>query len=381
VLSRPNILVAHDWLVGLRGGEWVLDRVIKVAQSLGDVAAIVTMFDDGRPITPAIDNLPRIVSPLGRSGSIFNLARRWLLPLYPLAVQALGSRIADLHRRQPFDLLISTSSAAIKGLNAPPGVSHLCYCHAPARYLWSLGSEYAEGSVARRLGLEVFGDALREWDRSSAANVDVFLANSSATKRAIRDSWGRESSVVFPPVRTGYFTPPPTPRAPGGPWLVVSALEPYKRIDLAIRAANHTGHPLLIAGDGSQRASLASQCGTSVRMLGRVSDPELLALYRTARCFLFPQIEDFGIVAAEAQACGLPVVAFAQGGALDIVQRGITGSFFHEPTVAALLDAIPRCPAPDVPAIRRNAEQFSEPRFDAELAARIAALLPALQPL
>jgi len=353
-----------------------LDRLVAVAHQIGDVRGIVTMFDDGQPITPAIDALPRIVSSLGRLGPVSLGARRWLLPLYPAAVQWLSGSIADLHRRQPIDLLVSTSSAAIKGLEAPPGVPHVCYCHAPARYLWSLGAEYAEGSTARRVGLEIFGDALREWDRASAAHVDQFMANSTATRNVIERAWGRDSQIVFPPVRTQYFTPPQSRREAGAPWLVVSALEPYKRVESAIHAANHTGHQLVVAGTGSERARLQSLCGPTVQMVGRVADAELRRLYRTSRCLIFPQIEDFGIVAVEAQACGLPVVAFSRGGALDTVVDGVTGSFFHTADSESLIDAVNRCPQPDNPQIVEHAQQFSEDRFDHE--AR-AVLLQALR--
>jgi len=374
--SSPRIMLAHDWLVGLRGGEFVLDRIASIAHSLGTVAGIVTLFDDHRPLTPTLDALPRHVSGLGRLGPVSGAARRWLLPLYPFAVDRLSDRLEALHAHAPFDLLISTSSAAIKGLRAPAGIPHVCYCHTPPRYLWNQVDAYAQGSPLRTAGLELFGDSLREWDRASASHVSTFLANSRATQAVIRHAWQRESTVLHPPVRTDHFTPPPLPKRSDA-WLVVSALEPYKRIDLAIRAANQAGHPLIIAGDGSQVARLRALAGPTVTLLGRVSDAELLRLYRTCRCLLFPQIEDFGIVAVEAQSCGLPVVAFAAGGALETVVQGTTGAFFREQTPEALRRAVTQCPAPDAPALRAHAESFSEPRFDHEFRALIAAALGA----
>ena len=333
-----------------------------LARALRDGGArlplLVTMFDDGRGLTPAIDAIPKEVWRPGRSRWICDHARRWLLPMFPIAVDVLSRRLecrvrGDLGRdagaqREGLrvaddgampDLLLSTSSAAIKSLRAPDGVPHVCYIHAPARYIWSLGREYgAKGrwdlaGRARQWGLSLARGPMRAWDRRTASRVTRFIANSAHIARQVRACYGVEARVVHPPVRTRYFTPSAT-ATDRRAWLVVSALEPYKRVDVAIEAARHAGRDLVIVGDGSQRERLMamarSGAGPGVRFEGRVSLERLRELYRGARALIFPQVEDFGIAAVEAQACGTPVIARAAGGALETVIDGVTGVLVPE---------------------------------------------------
>lgn len=366
--SRPRVALAHDWLVGMRGGELVLDRLARLVRDHHHPAHLYCMFDSGQPHTPAIDALGKHASFLNRLPA---RARRWLLPLYPRAVASLSAQLARDHAREPIDLLISSSSAAISGLRPPEGVPHLCYCHAPARYVWSQTREYSEGSALRALGLRLFAPSFRDWNRRTAGNVTAFIANSTHTAREIERRFDRDAAVIHPPVRTDFFTPPDEDPscARTDRWLFVGALEPYKRADLAIAAAIHAGVPLDIVGEGSDRARLERLAARApgVALLGRVPDEQLRDLYRTRRCLLFPQIEDFGIVAVEAQACGMPVVARRAGGSLDSVLEHQTGSFFDEPTARALLDAIDRLPSGPDAACRRNAERFSEEAFDGRM--------------
>lgn len=373
-----RIALAHDWLVGLRGGELVLDRIARALAPHAGVTRIYTMFDDGRPLTPALDALPRTVSRIGRFG--LPAWRRWLLPLYPVAVAELSRRLADDHARAPIDLLISTSSAAIKALRPPtvPGssrpVPHLCYCHSPARYAWSQTAEYAREHAARAMGLALAGPAFRGWDRRTAGRVTRFVANSAHTAAEVARCYGRRATVLHPPVRTGFFTPEPGVER-GRHWLLVAALEPYKRVDLAIDAARAGGVPLRIAGEGSAGAVLRERArGAPVTFLGRISDDSLRDEYRRARLVLFPQVEDFGIVAVEAQACGTPVVARRAGGALDAVVEHRTGAMFTDPEPGALLAAALRCPD-DWRACRAQAERFAEARFDAAVLAHVSELV------
>ncbi|GIW74800.1 MAG: glycosyl transferase [Phycisphaerales bacterium] len=357
--------------MGLRGGERVLDRIAVVAEELGRVQALLTMFDDRRPLTPALDDLPRIVSWLGRTPGSLAL-RRWLLPLYPAAVGQLSERLARLHHQQRIDLLISTSSAAIKGLRPPPGVAHLCYCHSPARYLWSQTDQYGQGLAG--LGLRLAGPALRAWDRQTAAHVTTFLANSRHVAELIDQAFGRPARVVYPPVRTDWFTPDPaTPR--GEHWLAVGALEPYKRFDLAIEAARLARTPLRIVGDGSARRALQRIAPDHVRFLGRLGDEQLREQMRSASVLLFPQIEDFGITAAEAQACGLPVAARNKGGAAEIVLDGQTGALC-DGSPAELAHAARRAQRCDPAGCVANAQRFAQDRFDRQIRGVILEHLP-----
>jgi len=241
----------------------------------------------------------------------------------------------------------------------------LCYIHAPARYIWSQGEEYERGSPLRAAGLRRYREKFKAWDLATAQNVTRFVANSTHTASEVQRCYGRQADVLFPPVRTDYFTPAPGPGHRTDEWLMVSALEPYKRVDLAIAAAGEAKATLVVVGDGSERGSLERQAGPGVRFMGRISKERLRHLYRTSRLMVFPQVEDFGISAAEALACGLPVVARRAGGALDIVDESC-GAFFDEPSPGAIVNAAGRCPR-DADACRRRAERFAPEAFDSGL--------------
>lgn len=397
--SQPaRIAIAHDWLVGYRGGEGVLDCLARLVRRSYRAAGLYTLFDDGRPLTTDIDALTHRISLLNRA-PLAKRARRWLLPFYHLGVGHLSSMLRADDRQEPVDLLLSTSSAAVHALRPPRNVPHLCYCHSPPRYLWHLGEQYSGGLMG--LGLRVCSPVLRRLDARGAARVTRYVANSSHTREMIRRFYGRDAEVVFPPVRTEYFTPRTDatdaaltdeerrtldeldawalPR--GGRFLLCAgALEPYKKTDLAMEAAKLSGRPLVVAGSGSQRDRLSRLAAgsPSIRMLGRVSDPMLRALYQRSTALLFPQLEDFGIIALEAQACGTPVVALGHGGAIDSVQDGVTGVHFVEQRAGDLADAIARCERLNIGtfACRANAERFSESVFAAKMQFEIASVLP-----
>lgn len=388
--TRVRIALAHDWLVGYRGGEAVLEHIARVVQRRYEVAGLFAMFADQDaidaefPATPAPDRGVRDIRELHTSflnrvpGS--QRMRRWMLPLYPRAVEELSRQLAREHARRPIDLLISTSSAAIKGLQAPEGVAHICYCHAPARYLWSQADQYAQGSGGglRALGLRVFGRSLRDWDKRSSANVRTFVANSTHISAEIDRCYQRISVVVHPPVDTRFFTTQ-TGEPRSGFWLYVGALEPYKRVDALIQAARIWDAKLVIVGTGSQEkylkwlAASGPRGSAEIDFAGRLSDEDLRATYRSAGVLLFPQVEDFGIVAVEAQACGLPVAAFRAGGALDSVVENITGVFFDDLTPHTIHDAAERCLnlGDAQSACRANAERFSIERFESAISAVI----------
>src|SRR4051812_28011442 len=200
--ARPRIAVAHDWLCGYRGGEAVLERIAAIVEEDFEAAALYVMFDDGRWLSPTVDRwrsrgLIR-ASSLNRVPGGPGRLRRWMLPLYPRAVAQLGRVLAAEHARTPIDLLISSSSAAIKGLRAPAGVPHLCYCHSPARYVWSRRNDYGGRSPLASLrgaGLRAYGERFRRWDRETARGVTRFLANSTHTAGEVRACYGAEAGV------------------------------------------------------------------------------------------------------------------------------------------------------------------------------------------
>jgi len=386
--SRGNrsvrVALAHDWVVGRRGGEAVLERIAAILKNEMTPAGLYTLFHkSGTTIGPATDSLEVTASSLSAL-PMSKAFRRWLLPAYPYAVGSLSRKLARDHAITPIRLLVSTSSGLVKGL-AAPGVPHLCYCHAPARYLWSVQDEYTRGGLGgslRKLGFAAFTKSLRAWDRRTATNVTAFVANSRHTAKEIERVFDREAAVIHPPVRTELFTPDPdVPREDF--WLVVSALEPYKRVDLAIDAAMIASKRLMIAGTGSQLGALKAHAKKEARRLakagygkrrdslitfmGRVSDQQLVGLYRRAALFIFPQVEDFGITAVEAQACGCPVLARRAGGALDTVLEGRTGVLFTNPEPEAIRKAAKRVPEGVADQCRRHAERFSEAAFDARM--------------
>jgi len=379
-----RVALAHDWLIGLRGGEHVLDAI---ARTLHDhpaltPAPLLTLFDARPGLTPAIDALETHASPLNR---LPHRSRRWLLPAYPAGVHALTRRLARLHDSEPIDLLLSSSSVAAKAIAPPPGVPHLCYCHTPARYLWDQHEHYAR-HPASALGLALFAPALRRWDARTAAGITTVLANSAFTARRIERVWHRTPDVLHPPVDTDFFHPDPeTPRADA--WLSVSALEPYKRVDLAISAAIASGRRLHVVGTGSQeralrahtratarahhRAGHASDLHTLITFHGRVSREELRRLYRSSALLLFPQVEDFGIAAGEAQACGCPVLSLRDSGAAEIIEDGLTGILIDHATTDAIARAARDRPTFDPDACRARAMRFSHRRFRERLTQHI----------
>jgi glycosyltransferase involved in cell wall biosynthesis len=363
--STPRIHLAHDWLVGMRGGERVLDRL---ARQFGPTT-IYTLVNDGVPLTEAIDACRIITSPLQRFPGACGRLRRWYLPMYPWAVERLRVAARPAGGGDGCDLLISTSSAVMKSIRPPRDVPHICYCHSPARYIWDQAGDYSHGRSGRlrAVGLRGIRRRFQRWDRATASRVTTFVANSRHTAERITRCYDRESIVVYPPVRTTFFTPDPTAGREDY-LLVASALEPYKRIDLAIRAAARARARLVVAGTGSQAVALAAigrEAGADIEFRGRVTDEALRDLFRRAAALLHPQCEDFGITAVEAQACGCPVVAYAAGGAMETVVAE-TGIHFMDQSEACLADAIRECRrrSPDPIACRAHAERFAEQAFD-----------------
>lgn len=376
----PTIALAHDWLVARRGGELVLDAMTThLLNTDHTLANLYTMFDSGMPITPAIDALTKRTSSLNH---LPKPLRRWLLPRYPKAVEQLSKQLANDHRDRPIDLLISTSSAAIKALTPPPSIPHICYCHAPARYLWSQTDQYTTQpglkSKLRAYGLDHFGDRLRDWDQRTESSVTQFIANSHFIAQQIKQTYNRDAVVIHPPVRTNDFTPDDTITRTDH-LLYVGALEPYKRVDLAIEAALLLNSPITILGSGSQLQSLKNtyKNNPAVTFHGFVPDAQILHHFRTSAALIQPQIEDFGITAVEAQACGLPVVARRAGGALDTIIESKTGTLFDLPTPQDLAAAIERLPVSGSLSqnCRANALRFSYEIFNLKIDAVIRSAL------
>ncbi len=357
-----RVALVHDWLTGMRGGEKVLETLCAQYPA----ADIFTLFHQRGAVSPVIER-HRIATSFVQWLPFAATGYRRYLPLFPAAVEAF-----DLDR---YDLVISSSHCAAKAAIAPGRATHICYCHSPMRYAWDQFGNYfgpeRVGALASRWLYRPAMARLARWDAATASRVNRFVANSQYVAGRIARYYNRTATIVYPPVDTDFYHPAAV--AVGNHLLVVSALVPYKRLDLAIAACRQTGTPLRIVGQGPDRERLMQQAGPDVEFVGWISDDAVRDEYRRAYAVLLPGEEDFGIVPVEAQACGRPVIAFGRGGALETVIEGETGTFFAEPSAASLAGAIDRLSRStfDSGRIRRHAESFSRERHVARLRAVI----------
>lgn len=360
--SKLNVVLCHDWLTGMRGGEKVLEILCQAFPE----APIFTMIHNPGSVSDIINSHDIKTSYLQNVPGIMDHYRMFL-PLFPSAVKGMHPPEADL--------VISTSHCIAKSLQPHKGCRHLCYCFTPMRYAWTFFDEYFGDSVAKRMAARPILAWLRRWDRNTSRRVDRFVAISSHVQERINRFYGRDADIVFPPVETGRLTA--GDEMPGDYDLIVSALVPYKRVDLAVNAYTRMNRPLKIVGIGSELGRLRKMAGPSIEFLEWLPDSDVHDLYRKCRMLIFPGEEDFGIVPLEAQACGRPVVAFRKGGALETVVDGQTGVFFEEQTEQSLTDAIERCGMIkwNSEAIRSHAEKFSPQEFVNGLAESISRCL------
>jgi len=352
-----KVAFCHDWLVGMRGGERVLEALLGNHPN----APVYSLLHDPQGISPKINAHPVSTSPLQHIPGI-EKKYRWLLPLMPWAIQ-------HLKPDPDTQLVVSTSHCVAKGIPIPQGARHLCYCFTPMRYAWLFGDEYIGKNPLKRVAASPVLALLRNWDRRTAANVDLFVAISHHVRARIQRFYGREAQVVYPPADTDFFTPVEHPSADYD--VIISALVPYKRLELAVEAYNHLGTPLRIVGTGTEYHRLRGMSQKNIVFMGRLNDAEVRDQLRNARLLIFPGEEDFGIVPVEAMACGRPVVAFSKGGVTETVVDGQTGLFFNEPNPASLAAAVTRAASQSWSAnsIRSHAEHFSIPRFLIEMEA------------
>ena len=352
-----KVALVHDWLTGMRGGEKVLERLALMFPD----APIFTLIHEPGSVSTTIE------SHAIRTSFIQNMparhAYRWYLPLFPLAVRGL-----DLSE---FDLVISSSHCAVKAVRTRPGARHLCYCHTPMRYAWDRFDDYfAPQRVGwpRHLLIRPTIAWLRHWDRATADRVDKFVANSGYVAGRIDSYYGRSAEVISPPVDTDFFVPAAAAE-PGDFYLMVSALNPYKRVEIAIEAFNAMGRRLVVVGSGPDRDRLERLAGPTVELRGRVDDDTLLQLYQQCRGFLLPNVEDAGIAPIEAMACGRPALVLAAGGAPEAVIDGTTGVHAPDTGPAGLMEAVDRAEGLtfNTETIRAHAERYSVQAFDRQI--------------
>jgi glycosyltransferase involved in cell wall biosynthesis len=375
--GEPRVVLVHDWLTGMRGGE----KCLEVLCRRWPHARLFTLLHNPGSVSGAIERLGPATSFLQRLPAVHRYYR-YLLPLMPAAAEA--------WRLPRADLVLSLSHCVAKAARVPQGVPHVCYCFTPMRYAWHMRQSY----FGQRRGLKAGAvhrllEALRDWDRRTAERVTRFVAISKTVQKRIKDCYGRTSEVIYPPVDTDFYCPAPVPREDY--YLVVSAFAPYKRLDLAVLACNRLRRRLVVVGSGQDGRRLRAVAGPTVQFLGWQPDEVIRDHFRRCRALLFPGEEDFGIVPVEAMACGAPVIAYGKGGATETVipapDRPVwptgpcepTGMWFEEQTVDCLADAIERLErrAGDfaAAAARRQAQRFGRRRFEEELFAYLDTVL------
>ena len=362
-----RVALVHDWLTGMRGGEKVLDAICELFPE----APLYTLVWVPGSVSRRIEARPVLTSFAQALPAPARLYRHYL-PLYPLAVE-----LFDL---DAYDLVISSSHCAVKSIVPAGRAVHVCYCHSPMRYAWDQFDAYFGPRRVGTLASGVLRPVLRrlaKWDAATAGRVDRFLANSQYVAGRIGRYYNRRSTIVYPPVDTEYYSP--DGRDPSPSFLIVSALVPYKRLDLAIRACAEVRVPLRIVGTGPEEEALKRLAGPDVEFLGWQSDEQIRQLYRQSTAALLPGTEDFGIVPVEAQACGCPVVAMDAGGARETVIDGVTGVLVADASIEGFAAGLRRTlQTPfDPAAARTNALRFSKARFRESFSQAVAEAIEA----
>jgi glycosyltransferase involved in cell wall biosynthesis len=365
-----KVALVHDWLNGMRGGEKVLEALCELFPE----AEIFTLLLERDKISSRIGEMTIHTSFIQHLPFAFKHYRNYLL-LFPRAIEQF-----DL---TGFDLVISTSHAVAKGCRPAPSAVNICYCFTPMRYIWFLYREYFGDNSIKKLLLNPCFSYLRRWDIKSSRRVGEFLAISNVVAERIGRIYNRKAEIIYPPVDTDFFRP-------GGDigdyFLIVSALVPYKELDLAITAFNYLGLPLKVAGSGPLADKLRGSAGPNIKFLGWQSDEELRLLYQGCRALIFPGVEDFGIVPVEAQACGRPVIGLGSGGLTESTiplsddgEDAPTGIFFAERTGESLIDGVKRFMENeskfDPSAIRSHAEKFDRKIFKTNFSDKIKEII------
>ncbi len=359
-----RIAIVHDWLTGMRGGE----KCLEVFCELFPDATVFTLLHIKGSVSAVIENMDI------RTSYIQNLPGserhyRQFLPFFPSAIQSF-----DL---TGYDLILSSSHCVAKGIRKPEKAVHICYCYTPMRYAWRFFDEYfSDEPPLKRWLISRVIQSLKKWDLKTNKTVDYFIAISDNVKNRILEYYSRESTVIYPPADVDSHT------AGNGDesfYLIVSALVPYKRVDIAVRAFNENGKRLVIIGKGPEQEELKKASKSNIEFLGWASEEDLDGYYAGCRALIFPGLEDFGIVPVEAQAYGKPVIAFAAGGVLETVvpfkdeagSSSPTGVFFddqHPDSLNGAIEIFEKEKGRFLPAaIRANAVRFSRDRFKQEI--------------
>ncbi|MAF20517.1 MAG: glycosyl transferase [Parcubacteria group bacterium] len=347
-----RVALVHDYLNQYGGGERVLEAFCQIFPR----APIYTLLYDKIKTGSAFEGREIKTSFLQKVPLVKSHHRPFLM-LMPLAIEQF-----DLSQ---YDLVLSDSHSYSKGVITSTNTFHICYCHTPIRYAWDDSHKYIEEfgySNLVKKTIPFFMSYIRVWDEQAAQRVDKFIANSDFVAQRIEKYYRQSVSVIHPPVKTDLFY---LAKKPDDYFLIVGRFLPYKRFDLAIEAFNQLGWPLKIVGDGPDKKKLQAQAKDNIEFVGLVSDEKLRDYYARCQAFISPQEEDFGIAVVEAMASGRPVIAYQSGGALEIIQSGLTGLFFKEQTPEDLVAVLKEFKSVDFNPglIRQRAMEFDQERF------------------
>jgi glycosyltransferase involved in cell wall biosynthesis len=355
-----SVALVHDYLLVMRGAE----RTFAAIADTYPGAPIFTLLYDQEGTNSRFEEHSLTTSPLQRLGISQDGFRR-LLPLYPIAAERLHPPACDI--------VLSSSSAFAHGVRVPPGAVHVCYCYTPFRYAW-YEQDRAVGELPAPLRplLRRQLARIRRWDLKASHRVDAYIAISELSRKRIRRYYGRDSIVIHPPVETHRFAP----AVPGDSLLVVSEIVRHKRLTVALEAARRAKAPIRVVGSGPDHEALRAAY-PEVEFLGRADDEELARLYASARAVIVPSMEEFGIVAVEAQAAGRPVIAANAGGAKETVIDGQTGLLARLDDVDSFVEAIKSLDTLDFEPEQavQNAQRFSVEKFKARLSEYVAEVL------
>lgn len=355
MLDSLKIAIVCDWLTVFAGAERV---VYEMHQLFPDAPIYTTLYN--RKACPAFKNAEVRESYLKWIPGARSF-HRLLLPQMPLSFERMDLR--------DFDIILSSSHSAAKGIITQPKTLHISYCHSPMRYVWDHSHDYQKGFRSfspLRFFYKPMLHRIRMWDRVAAERVDEFLTNSAYVGERIQKYYHRESTVIAPPVDLSFFEPS---SEKGEAYVAVGRLIPYKRFDLVVEACKKMKRTLTIVGEGPELGRLKKMASVDVQFLGKISDEDLRVVYQKAKALIFPQLEDFGIVPLEAMASGTPVIAYGKGGALETVKDGISGLFFEEQTVESLMAAMKRFEKKkwNADTVAASVSEFSVARFRSEL--------------
>lgn len=345
-----KVALVHYWLVGMRGGEKVLEALCDMYPD----ADIFTLVADHDALSDKIKRHRITTSFLQKWGGKKHYQK--MLPIMPFALESF-----DL---TGYDLVISSEAGPAKGIVTRPDALHICYCHSPMRYIWDLYPQYRAASGAlTRFVMSITAPILRQWDVTTSHRVDYFIANSTYVAKRIEKFYRRDAAVINPPLEMSRFN-----ISPGASdyYLCAGQITPYKRVDVAVEACTRSGRRLIVMGSGANE-ELKKKAGPTIEFLGAVDNATMERHFASCKALLYPGVEDFGIIPLEVMASGRPVIAYARGGATETVIDGVTGVLFQAQTVESLTDALDRFEtmegAFDPEYLHEHAQRFDAPVF------------------